>query len=102
MRNRRSVARNAAGGGVVDESLVDGRYRSLPPSCGCEEQHGYFCPTPRKGKIWQKLGCDARPSEDQNAGGGRFRCKNPSRQCRSCTLILATVFALLILRTRAI
>ena len=75
---------------------------------GCDKSHtvravkaGYFCPTPRKGKIWQKMGCDARPSEDQTSEAGFFRCKNPSRQCRSCTLILATAFALSIMRTRA-
>jgi hypothetical protein len=36
---------------------------------------GYFCPTPRKGKIWQKLGCDARPSEDQTPEAGVFGAK---------------------------
>jgi hypothetical protein len=36
---------------------------------------GYFCPTPRKGKIWQKLGCAARPSEDQTPEAGVFGAK---------------------------
>jgi hypothetical protein len=32
----------------------------------------YFCPTPRKGINWQKLGCYARPSEDQTPEAGIF------------------------------
>jgi hypothetical protein len=41
---------------------------------------GYFCPTPRKGKIWQKLGCAAHPSEDQTPEAGVFGAKTIS-QC---------------------
>jgi hypothetical protein len=39
------------------------------------QRMGYFCPTPRKGKIWQKLGCDARPSEDQTPEAAVFGAK---------------------------